>query len=107
MGICHGWSGCGGAQGVHTLVLMPPGLMDKKGKIVYLMRNPKDNMTSYYHFSKTLAGLETPQSFAQFFEWYLTGNGTLNLEICHHFSDFYSLKIHIRQMQLRYNHGYF
>uniref|UniRef100_A0A3Q4GT52 Sulfotransferase n=1 Tax=Neolamprologus brichardi TaxID=32507 RepID=A0A3Q4GT52_NEOBR len=57
-------------------VLMPPGLMDKKGKIVYLMRNPKDNMTSYYHFSKTLAGLETPQSFAQFFEWYLTGNGT-------------------------------
>lgn len=26
---------------------------------------------------------------------------SLNLEICHHFSDFYSLKIHIRQMQLR------
>uniref|UniRef100_A0A3Q4GXZ7 Sulfotransferase n=1 Tax=Neolamprologus brichardi TaxID=32507 RepID=A0A3Q4GXZ7_NEOBR len=59
-------------------VLMPPGLMDKKGKIVYLMRNPKDNMTSYYHFSKTLAGLETPQSFAQFFEWYLTGNVLLS-----------------------------
>uniref|UniRef100_A0A3P8QPM2 Sulfotransferase n=1 Tax=Astatotilapia calliptera TaxID=8154 RepID=A0A3P8QPM2_ASTCA len=55
-------------------VLMPPGLMDKKGKIVYLMRNPKDNMVSYYHFSNSLADLETPQSFAQFFEWYLTGN---------------------------------
>uniref|UniRef100_A0A3P9DCZ3 Sulfotransferase n=1 Tax=Maylandia zebra TaxID=106582 RepID=A0A3P9DCZ3_9CICH len=56
-------------------VLMPPGLMDKKGKIVYLMRNPKDNMVSYYHFSNSLADLETPQSFAQFFEWYLMGNG--------------------------------
>ncbi|CAI5676338.1 unnamed protein product [Oreochromis niloticus] len=55
-------------------VLMPPGLMDKKAKIVYLMRNPKDNMVSYYHFSKALADLETPESFAQFFEWYLTGN---------------------------------
>uniref|UniRef100_A0A3P9DCW1 Sulfotransferase n=1 Tax=Maylandia zebra TaxID=106582 RepID=A0A3P9DCW1_9CICH len=49
-------------------VLMPPGLMDKKGKIVYLMRNPKDNMVSYYHFSNSLADLETPQKITNWFE---------------------------------------
>ncbi|KAL3986642.1 KRAB domain-containing zinc finger protein [Sarotherodon galilaeus] len=54
--------------------IMPPGVKEKKAKIVYLMRNPKDNMVSFYHFSKALADLETPESFDQFFEWYITGN---------------------------------
>ncbi|XP_039898956.1 amine sulfotransferase-like isoform X2 [Simochromis diagramma] len=54
--------------------IMPPGVKEKKAKIVYLMRNPKDNVVSFYHFSKALAELETPESFDQFFEWYITGN---------------------------------
>uniref|UniRef100_A0A3P9DDG9 Sulfotransferase n=2 Tax=Maylandia zebra TaxID=106582 RepID=A0A3P9DDG9_9CICH len=54
--------------------IMPPGVKEKKPKIVYLMRNPKDNMVSFYHFSSALADLETPESFDQFFEWYITGN---------------------------------
>uniref|UniRef100_A0A3Q2WZQ6 Sulfotransferase n=1 Tax=Haplochromis burtoni TaxID=8153 RepID=A0A3Q2WZQ6_HAPBU len=49
-------------------------LKEKKAKIVYVMRNPKDNLVSFYHFSKALADLETPESFDQFFEWYITGN---------------------------------
>ncbi|XP_042073407.1 amine sulfotransferase isoform X2 [Haplochromis burtoni] len=54
--------------------IMPPGVKEKKAKIVYVMRNPKDNLVSFYHFSKALADLETPESFDQFFEWYITGN---------------------------------
>ncbi|XP_047428419.1 amine sulfotransferase [Mugil cephalus] len=54
--------------------LMPPGLKDKRAKIVYVTRNPKDNIVSFYHFSKVCADLDTPESFEQFLEQYLMGN---------------------------------
>ncbi|XP_068192569.1 amine sulfotransferase-like [Antennarius striatus] len=53
--------------------LMPPGLEDKKPKIVYVMRNPKDVIVSYYHFSQIFSILDTPESFDQFFEDFLKG----------------------------------
>ncbi|CAJ1075451.1 amine sulfotransferase-like [Xyrichtys novacula] len=56
-----------------TPALLPPGLKDKRAKVIYVMRNPKDNIVSFYHFSSTCGYMPTPQSFETFLEDYLDG----------------------------------
>ncbi|XP_055736606.1 amine sulfotransferase [Salvelinus fontinalis] len=57
-----------------TPVLMPPGLRDKKAKMIYVMRNPKDNVTSYYHWCVNWAMFLTPKCFEDFLDQWLAGN---------------------------------
>ncbi|KAM8884822.1 amine sulfotransferase-like [Synchiropus picturatus] len=57
-----------------TPALMPPGLKEKKAKMIYVMRNPKDVVGSFYHFHKMSPNLELPQTFDQFLEKFLEGN---------------------------------
>uniref|UniRef100_A0A8C1L849 Sulfotransferase n=1 Tax=Cyprinus carpio TaxID=7962 RepID=A0A8C1L849_CYPCA len=53
---------------------MPVGLKQKKGKVIYVARNPKDVLVSYYHFHKYANMLETPKDFDTFFEKGKEGN---------------------------------
>ncbi|XP_070589502.1 amine sulfotransferase-like [Erythrolamprus reginae] len=53
--------------------LVPKGLQNKKGKIIYVLRNPKDVLVSNYHFHKITSKLETPKDFDTFFEKFLAG----------------------------------
>ncbi|XP_016357897.1 amine sulfotransferase-like [Sinocyclocheilus anshuiensis] len=53
---------------------MPLGLKQKKGKVIYVARNPKDVLVSYFHFHKYANMLETPKDFDTFFEKFIEGN---------------------------------
>uniref|UniRef100_A0A3P8Z0N0 Sulfotransferase n=1 Tax=Esox lucius TaxID=8010 RepID=A0A3P8Z0N0_ESOLU len=57
-----------------TPALMPPGLKTRKAKIIYVMRNPKDNVVSYYHWSFNWAAVNNPKSFEDFLDRWLEGN---------------------------------
>ncbi|XP_046958961.1 amine sulfotransferase-like [Lynx rufus] len=52
--------------------LVPRGLKNKKGKIIYIYRNPKDVTCSYFHFSKNVT-LQVTSSFEEFMEQFLEG----------------------------------
>ncbi|XP_040206227.1 amine sulfotransferase-like [Rana temporaria] len=52
---------------------VPQGLKNKKAKVIYVMRNPKDVMNSFYHFQKIAVLSEKSPDFQHFFEKFLDG----------------------------------
>uniref|UniRef100_G1Q4E1 Sulfotransferase n=1 Tax=Myotis lucifugus TaxID=59463 RepID=G1Q4E1_MYOLU len=57
--------------------LVPKGLKNKKAKIIYVYRNPKDVMTSYFHFSNLVVTLEAGNDMEHFMKRFLDGNETV------------------------------
>ncbi|XP_006878017.1 PREDICTED: amine sulfotransferase-like [Chrysochloris asiatica] len=53
--------------------LAPKGLKNKKAKIIYIYRNPKDVLISYFHFTKLGATLEDVNIIEQFMRRFLDG----------------------------------
>uniref|UniRef100_UPI0037E91CBD amine sulfotransferase-like n=1 Tax=Semicossyphus pulcher TaxID=241346 RepID=UPI0037E91CBD len=51
--------------------LMPAALSRRKGKVIYIARNPKDVLVSYFHFHKIANMLDTPKDFNDFFERFM------------------------------------
>uniref|UniRef100_A0A672JJ29 Sulfotransferase n=1 Tax=Salarias fasciatus TaxID=181472 RepID=A0A672JJ29_SALFA len=54
--------------------MLPREVKNKKLKIVYVWRNPKDVLVSFYHFSFSWVFLESPESFETFFQQFLDGD---------------------------------
>ncbi|XP_077018841.1 amine sulfotransferase-like isoform X2 [Tamandua tetradactyla] len=63
--------------------LAPRGLKNRKAKIVYTYRNPKDILISYYYFSNVVAALQAPQNLEQFMKRFLDGKVLGNLWFDH------------------------
>uniref|UniRef100_A0A8C3KXQ1 Sulfotransferase n=1 Tax=Chrysolophus pictus TaxID=9089 RepID=A0A8C3KXQ1_CHRPC len=57
--------------------LTPKDLRNKKGRVIYVARNPKDVLVSYYHFSKFIRTLEKIPDFNIFMERFLAGKGRI------------------------------
>ncbi|NXN57467.1 ST3A1 sulfotransferase, partial [Rynchops niger] len=53
--------------------LVPRDLRNKRARVIYVSRNPKDVMVSYYHFSKYMSTLEEVPDFNLFMERFLAG----------------------------------
>lgn len=50
--------------------LMPPSVMEERAKIVYVARNPKDVIVSYYHLSRLYRTTGYVNDFETFWEYF-------------------------------------
>nr|XP_001487960.2 bile salt sulfotransferase [Equus caballus] len=54
--------------------LIPKSLFNSKAKVIYLIRNPRDVLTSGYFFFGASAFAKKPQSMEEYFGWFIKGN---------------------------------
>ncbi|XP_012889719.1 PREDICTED: sulfotransferase 1C2-like [Dipodomys ordii] len=53
--------------------LLPPSFWENNCKFLYVARNAKDCMVSYYHFQKMNQGLPEPGTWEEYFETFING----------------------------------
>ncbi|XP_073700863.1 amine sulfotransferase-like [Garra rufa] len=58
----------------HLLQPLMPKMLQRKGKVIYVMRNPKDVMVSYFHFSNNMKHLDSSENFDEMLEKFFTGH---------------------------------
>ncbi|KAJ6655240.1 hypothetical protein lerEdw1_005584, partial [Lerista edwardsae] len=63
--------------------LVPKGLRNRRAKVIYVARNPKDVLVSFYHFSKFSKTLEEIEDFDIFLERFLNGQVINSLWLDH------------------------
>ncbi|XP_007538636.1 sulfotransferase 2A1-like [Erinaceus europaeus] len=54
--------------------LLPKSLFTSKAKVIYVIRNPRDVLVSGYFFTSIMPVCKQPESFEQYFQWFLQGN---------------------------------
>ncbi|KAG8123912.1 hypothetical protein E2320_020049 [Naja naja] len=54
--------------------LVPKTLRAKKGKVIYVYRNPKDILVSYFHFINSWSGMEKSRNLEECMQKFLSGN---------------------------------
>uniref|UniRef100_A0A8D0FXG5 Sulfotransferase n=1 Tax=Strix occidentalis caurina TaxID=311401 RepID=A0A8D0FXG5_STROC len=55
--------------------MLPPNFKNKKCKMIYISRNPKDTAVSMYHYYRDNPNLPTIDTWTAFFDLFLKGDG--------------------------------